>query len=57
MPDLFRRLHHRYGSPDVVSIVELDRPVYDINVEGTHNFVAEGLVNERKTNPLSANFG
>ena len=24
--------------------VELDRPVYDINVDGTHNFVAGGLV-------------
>ncbi|HEX6687545.1 MAG TPA: UvrD-helicase domain-containing protein [Solirubrobacterales bacterium] len=27
-----------------VEKVELDRPVYDINVEGTHNFVANGLV-------------
>ncbi len=35
------------GSYDAVKSVEkvtLDRPVYDINVEGTHNFVAEGLV-------------
>jgi DNA helicase-2/ATP-dependent DNA helicase PcrA len=24
--------------------VELDKPVYDINVEGTHNFIANGLV-------------
>ncbi|TML95579.1 MAG: hypothetical protein E6G10_28130 [Actinobacteria bacterium] len=31
---------------DVVASVErvkLDRPVYDINVEGTHNFIANGL--------------
>ena len=35
------------GSFDAVKSVErveLDRPVYDINVDGTHNFVAEGLV-------------
>jgi DNA helicase II / ATP-dependent DNA helicase PcrA len=35
------------GSYDVVESVErveLDRPVYDLNVEGTHNFVASGLV-------------
>ena len=35
------------GGYDVVESVErvvLDRPVYDINVEGTHNFVADGLV-------------
>jgi ATP-dependent DNA helicase UvrD/PcrA len=35
------------GSYDVVKSVErvdLDRPVYDINVEGTHNFIANGLV-------------
>jgi DNA helicase-2/ATP-dependent DNA helicase PcrA len=35
------------GSYDAVKSVErvsLDRPVYDINVEGTHNFVANGLV-------------
>ena len=35
------------GGYDVVESVErvpLDRPVYDLNVEGTHNFVAEGLV-------------
>jgi DNA helicase-2/ATP-dependent DNA helicase PcrA len=35
------------GSFDVVESVErvrLDRPVYDINVEHTHNFVAAGLV-------------
>jgi DNA helicase II / ATP-dependent DNA helicase PcrA len=36
-----------YGGYDVVESVEwvdLDRPVFDINVEGTHNFVAEGLI-------------
>jgi DNA helicase-2/ATP-dependent DNA helicase PcrA len=35
------------GSYDVVASVErvgLDRPVYDLNVEGTHNFVANGIV-------------
>ncbi len=35
------------GGYDVVESVEwvmLDRPVYDINVEGTHNFVASGLI-------------
>jgi DNA helicase-2/ATP-dependent DNA helicase PcrA len=35
------------GGYDVVESVErvaLDRPVYDIDVEGTHNFVANGLV-------------
>jgi DNA helicase-2/ATP-dependent DNA helicase PcrA len=35
------------GSFDVVESVErvrIDRPVYDINVEHTHNFVAAGLV-------------
>ena len=35
------------GEYDVVESVErvyLDRPVYDINVEGTHNFVAAGLL-------------
>jgi DNA helicase-2/ATP-dependent DNA helicase PcrA len=35
------------GSYDVVKSVgriSLDRPVYDINVEGTHNFIAEGIV-------------
>ncbi len=29
---------------DSVEKVELDRPVYDLNVEGTHNFVANGIV-------------
>ena len=35
------------GGCDVVESVErvvLDRPVYDIDVEGTHNFLADGLV-------------
>ncbi len=35
------------GEYDVVESVErvkLDRPVYDLDVENTHNFVAEGLV-------------
>src|SRR5215218_6248527 len=35
------------GTYDVVESVQrvtLDRPVYDINVEGTHNFVAAGLI-------------
>ena len=35
------------GGYDIVECVErvaLDRPVYDIDVEGTHNFVAGGLV-------------
>jgi DNA helicase II / ATP-dependent DNA helicase PcrA len=35
------------GGYDVVESVErvvLDRPVHDIDVEGTHNFVADGLV-------------
>ncbi len=35
------------GGYDVVESVErvpLDRPVYDLNVEDTHNFVADGLV-------------
>jgi DNA helicase II / ATP-dependent DNA helicase PcrA len=35
------------GGYDIVERVEavtLDRPVYDLNVEGTHNFVAGGIV-------------
>ena len=35
------------GGYDIVESVErvaLDRPVYDLNIEGTHNFVAAGLV-------------
>jgi DNA helicase-2/ATP-dependent DNA helicase PcrA len=33
-----------YDSVVSVERVALDRPVYDINVEGTHNFIADGLV-------------
>jgi ATP-dependent DNA helicase UvrD/PcrA len=33
-----------YDSVESVERVSLDCPVYDINVEGTHNFVANGLV-------------
>jgi DNA helicase II / ATP-dependent DNA helicase PcrA len=33
-----------YDWVESVERVELDRPVYDINVEGTHNFIADGLV-------------
>ena len=33
-----------YDGVKAVERVLLDRPVYDINVEGTHNFVANGLV-------------
>jgi len=33
-----------YDWVESVERVELDRPVYDINVEGTHNFVANGVV-------------
>ena len=33
-----------YDVVESVERVELDRPVYDIDVEGTHNFVAGGLV-------------
>ncbi len=33
-----------YDWVESVEKVTLDRPVYDINVEGTHNFVANGLV-------------
>jgi DNA helicase-2/ATP-dependent DNA helicase PcrA len=35
------------GGYDVVESVErvpLEKPVYDLNVDGTHNFVAEGLI-------------
>ncbi|MEY2440698.1 MAG: ATP-dependent helicase UvrD/PcrA, partial [bacterium] len=36
----------RGGYERVVSVerVVLDRPVHDLNVEGTHNFIAEGIV-------------
>src|SRR4051794_23133352 len=33
-----------YDIVDTVERVDLYRPVYDLNVEGTHNFVAAGLV-------------
>jgi DNA helicase-2/ATP-dependent DNA helicase PcrA len=33
-----------YEAVEKVEEVELDRPVYDINVDGTHNFVANGIV-------------
>ena len=33
-----------YDSVESVERVQLDRPVYDINVDGTHNFIANGLV-------------
>jgi DNA helicase-2/ATP-dependent DNA helicase PcrA len=33
-----------YDGVKSVERVSLDRPVYDINVEGTHNFIANGLV-------------
>jgi DNA helicase II / ATP-dependent DNA helicase PcrA len=33
-----------YDAVESVKEIALDRPVYDINVDGTHNFVANGLV-------------
>ncbi len=33
-----------YDIVDSVERVELDRPVHDLNVEGTHNFIADGIV-------------
>jgi DNA helicase-2/ATP-dependent DNA helicase PcrA len=33
-----------YDAVESVEKVVLDKPVYDINVEGTHNFIANGLV-------------
>ncbi len=36
-----------YGGYDIVESVErvdLDRPVYDLDIENTHNFIAEGIV-------------
>ena len=33
-----------YDAVRSVERVSLDRPVYDLNVEGTHNFIAEGIV-------------
>ena len=34
----------RFDTVETVEHVTLDRPVYDLDVERTHNFVAEGLV-------------
>ncbi|MDP2712892.1 MAG: 3'-5' exonuclease [Solirubrobacteraceae bacterium] len=36
--------HGGYDTVTQVERVELDAPVYDINVEATHNFIAEGLL-------------
>jgi DNA helicase-2/ATP-dependent DNA helicase PcrA len=36
--------HGDYDIVDSVERIVLDRPVYDLDVEGTHNFVAEGLI-------------
>jgi DNA helicase-2/ATP-dependent DNA helicase PcrA len=36
--------HGDYDVVEGVEQVELDRPVYDLDVEPTHNFVADGLV-------------
>jgi DNA helicase-2/ATP-dependent DNA helicase PcrA len=33
-----------YDAVESVERVSLDRPVFDINVEGTHNFIANGIV-------------
>jgi DNA helicase-2/ATP-dependent DNA helicase PcrA len=33
-----------YDVVEAVDRVELDRPVYDLDIEATHNFVAEGIV-------------
>jgi DNA helicase-2/ATP-dependent DNA helicase PcrA len=33
-----------YDWVESVERVRLDKPVYDINVEGTHNFIADGMV-------------
>jgi ATP-dependent DNA helicase UvrD/PcrA len=33
-----------YDVVESVERVELDRPVYDLNVESTHNFIADGVV-------------
>jgi DNA helicase-2/ATP-dependent DNA helicase PcrA len=33
-----------YDVVETVDRVELDRPVYDLDIEGTHNFVAEGVI-------------
>jgi DNA helicase-2/ATP-dependent DNA helicase PcrA len=34
----------RYDVVETVERVELDRPLYDLDVEHTHNFIAEGVV-------------
>ena len=36
--------HGEYDVVESVERIELDRPVYDLDVEPTHNFVADGLV-------------
>ncbi len=33
-----------YDLVESVDVVELDRPVYDLNIEDTHNFIAGGLL-------------
>jgi superfamily I DNA/RNA helicase len=33
-----------YDTVETVETVELDRPVYDLDVEDTHNFIANGIV-------------
>ena len=33
-----------YDVVESVAEIPLDRPVYDLNVEHTHNFIADGLV-------------
>ena len=33
-----------YDGVKSVERIELDKPVYDLNVDGTHNFIAEGIV-------------
>ncbi len=36
--------HGDYDIVESVERVELDRPVYDLDVENTHNFIAQGIV-------------
>jgi superfamily I DNA/RNA helicase len=36
--------HGSYDLVESVELVELDRPVYDLDVESTHNFIANGIV-------------
>ncbi len=33
-----------YDVVESVEVIPLDRPVYDLNIEQTHNFIAEGIV-------------